>query len=133
MPKIEETDEDGIDEDGTKPLPSPPEEEVDGVTDQKEEKKKRGRPRKYPKDVGPPKSASKGRSKTGCFTCRRRKKKCDETKPTCTKTHPRSTDAARAYISAGKHCEKNNLQCEGYPQRQVWRSGKQRASIGEWA
>ena len=26
---------------------------------------------------------AKGRSKTGCFTCRRRKKKCDEAKPGC--------------------------------------------------
>jgi hypothetical protein len=44
----------------------------------------RGRPRKHPKTsptalAKPP----KGRSKTGCRTCRRRKKKCDETKPIC--------------------------------------------------
>jgi hypothetical protein len=44
----------------------------------------RGRPRKHPK----PEQASlakkpMGRSKTGCITCRRRKKKCDERKPTC--------------------------------------------------
>jgi Fungal Zn(2)-Cys(6) binuclear cluster domain len=44
----------------------------------------RGRPRKHPKPE--PISISKkpmGRSKTGCITCRRRKKKCDERKPTC--------------------------------------------------
>lgn len=48
-------------------------------------KRRRGRPKKYP-----PSSATtltkvtKGRSKTGCLTCRRRKKKCDEGKPSCT-------------------------------------------------
>jgi len=48
-------------------------------------KRGRGRPRKHP--VQPPKTVqkvTKGRSKTGCITCRRRKKKCDETKPECT-------------------------------------------------
>jgi hypothetical protein len=47
-------------------------------------KRGRGRPRKHP--VQPPKAVqkvTKGRSKTGCITCRRRKKKCDETKPEC--------------------------------------------------
>jgi len=47
-------------------------------------KRGRGRPRKHP--VPPLKTAqkvTKGRSKTGCITCRRRKKKCDETKPEC--------------------------------------------------
>ena len=47
-------------------------------------KRGRGRPRKHPL---PPLKAvqkvTKGRSKTGCITCRRRKKKCDETKPEC--------------------------------------------------
>jgi hypothetical protein len=44
----------------------------------------RGRPRKHPK-ASPTTLAKppKGRSKTGCRTCRRRKKKCDETKPIC--------------------------------------------------
>lgn len=41
--------------------------------------RKRGRPRKHPLLV--PAKVTKGRSKTGCKTCRRRKKKCDETKP----------------------------------------------------
>lgn len=47
-------------------------------------KKPRGRPRKHPLII-PDLSAKspKGRSKTGCYTCRRRKKKCDETKPEC--------------------------------------------------
>ena len=44
----------------------------------------RGRPRKHPKPSPSPLSKPpKGRSKTGCITCRRRKKKCDERKPTC--------------------------------------------------
>ena len=56
-----------------------PEEKYEGSS-----KKRRGRPKK----VSSPSSTSankiaKGRSKTGCITCRRRKKKCDETKPEC--------------------------------------------------
>jgi hypothetical protein len=44
--------------------------------------RKRGRPRKHPLPVpGGQIKITKGRSKTGCITCRRRKKKCDETKP----------------------------------------------------
>ena len=48
-------------------------------------KRPRGRPRKHPL-LSPDAQAriAKGRSKTGCITCRRRKKKCDETKPQCT-------------------------------------------------
>jgi hypothetical protein len=47
-------------------------------------KRKRGRPRKHPV-VNPDTvlKVAKGRSKTGCITCRRRKKKCDEGKPGC--------------------------------------------------
>lgn len=47
-------------------------------------KRPRGRPRKHPKP-SPDSMAkvAKGRSKTGCITCRKRKKKCDETKPGC--------------------------------------------------
>jgi hypothetical protein len=47
-------------------------------------KRPRGRPRKHLKPT--PESmakVTKGRSKTGCITCRKRKKKCDETKPGC--------------------------------------------------
>jgi hypothetical protein len=30
---------------------------------------------------------TKARSKTGCITCRKRKKKCDETRPFCKTIH----------------------------------------------
>lgn len=51
--------------------------------------RKRGRPRKHP--LPAPSSqvkVTKGRSKTGCITCRRRKKKCDETKPAYSQAPP---------------------------------------------
>ncbi|KAI9676817.1 MAG: hypothetical protein M1817_006656 [Caeruleum heppii] len=73
-------------------------------------KRPRGRPRKHP--LPSPEAQAKlakGRSKTGCITCRRRKKKCDETKPQCL------------------NCQKNAVVCEGYPERIVWKSGRQRA------
>jgi hypothetical protein len=74
----------------------------------------RGRPRKHPKALQTASSKHpKGRSKTGCITCRRRKKKCDETKPACL------------------HCQKNNVHCEGYPPKDYWQSGKQRTVKGE--
>ena len=44
----------------------------------------RGRPKKVPSLPSPNlNKVAKGRSKTGCLTCRRRKKKCDEGKPEC--------------------------------------------------
>lgn len=47
-------------------------------------KRGRGRPRKYPKpDPAAMAKVHKGRSKTGCGTCRKRKKKCDEARPIC--------------------------------------------------
>lgn len=101
-PKIEQLDEQSISklEDAKPPLkredalvPAPP--------------RKRGRPRKHP--VVEQKKTSHARSKTGCGTCRRRKKKCDEGKPSC------------------MNCEKNNVFCDGYEAKQPWRSGKQRA------
>ncbi|KAG9811955.1 hypothetical protein KCU68_g20467, partial [Aureobasidium melanogenum] len=45
------------------------------------------------------------RSKTGCKTCRRRKKKCDEARPGC------------------QNCAKNNIICGGYEMRKPWRKG----------
>ncbi|KAL2834998.1 fungal-specific transcription factor domain-containing protein [Aspergillus cavernicola] len=71
--------------------------------------RKRGRPRKHPLPIpGGHVKITKGRSKTGCITCRRRKKKCDETKPACL------------------NCQKNAVVCEGYPPKEIWRSGKQK-------
>ncbi|KAF8460993.1 fungal-specific transcription factor domain-containing protein [Kalaharituber pfeilii] len=73
-------------------------------------KRGRGRPRKHPLPSPQESKVSKGaRSKTGCLTCRRRKKKCDETKPEC------------------NNCVKNSLFCEGYPEKVHWKSGKQKA------
>lgn len=47
-------------------------------------KRPRGRPRKHPKPSPEAQAkVAKGRSKTGCITCRKRKKKCDEAKPGC--------------------------------------------------
>jgi hypothetical protein len=44
----------------------------------------RGRPRLYPpRSPTASSKATKARSKTGCTTCRKRKKKCDETRPFC--------------------------------------------------
>jgi hypothetical protein len=36
------------------------------------------------------KRAFSHRTKTGCVTCRRRKKKCDEARPQCKRPHPRT-------------------------------------------
>lgn len=74
--KIEELDND--DElRNVPPLPSPTE-------PGEPSKRGRGRPRKHPlPPIGAQLKVTKGRSKTGCITCRRRKKKCDETKPEC--------------------------------------------------
>ncbi|KAF3934634.1 hypothetical protein ABW20_dc0102486 [Dactylellina cionopaga] len=70
-------------------------------------KRPRGRPRKNPPN--PPETKTKcpkGRSKTGCLTCRKRKKKCDEGKPEC------------------NNCIKNGYVCEGYSPKTYWRSGR---------
>jgi hypothetical protein len=45
------------------------------------------------------------RSRNGCSTCKRRHRKCDETKPTC------------------RECQKNNLDCEGYALKLQWDVG----------
>ncbi|EWG42656.1 hypothetical protein FVEG_15476 [Fusarium verticillioides 7600] len=45
------------------------------------------------------------RSRNGCSTCKRRHRKCDETKPSC------------------RECQKNNLDCEGYALKLQWDVG----------
>lgn len=48
------------------------------------QKRPRGRPKKNTVPVAANSTkVVKGRSKTGCITCRKRKKKCDEAKPGC--------------------------------------------------
>ena len=67
-------------------------------------KRKRGRPRKNAAASSPPKIKSKTfvRSKTGCITCRRRKKKCDERRPGCrctpTTRNPRTAIDTRSRL-----------------------------------
>ncbi|KAM0182216.1 hypothetical protein ACHAPF_001103 [Botrytis cinerea] len=76
-----------------------------GFEEKEEQNKSAGGPsRAAPKEMPHGWSFSKvekGRSKTGCVTCRKRKKKCDEAKPRC------------------MNCERNAVVCEGYPERQV--------------
>lgn len=50
---------------------------------------------------------SGSRTKTGCWTCRLRRKKCDENKPACS------------------NCTSRNLECYGYDQKPVWMLGKE--------
>lgn len=71
--------------------------------------RRRGRPKKFPSTES--RKTAHTRSKTGCATCRRRKKRCDERKPGCLA------------------CEKNNVLCEGYEPKQQWRAGKDRTVV----
>ncbi|RPA81859.1 trimeric LpxA-like protein [Ascobolus immersus RN42] len=59
--------------------------------------------------VQPRKRQFANRTKTGCITCRRRKKKCDEGKPECT------------------NCKRGGFNCEGYTNKVDW-SGKSGAA-----
>ncbi|KAG6069069.1 hypothetical protein E4U32_005157 [Claviceps aff. humidiphila group G2b] len=111
--KLEPTDDDiNLDDVTTGPVP------LDAAHDASEAKQKRprGRPRKTPADTAIFTSKiMKGRSKTGCITCRRRKKKCDESKPRC------------------MNCEKNAVLCEGYHEKQLWRSKRVKAEEGKFS
>ena len=86
VPKLEPLDDDDVDmadvsvRDGA--VPETPSQSAS--TSPVAAKRPRGRPRKHPK-VSPDSvvKTAKGRSKTGCITCRKRKKKCDEAKPGC--------------------------------------------------
>lgn len=85
IPKVEPMDEDvRLDEIKEAP-PTPVPSNTSPTTLQAKPKRPRGRPRKHP--LAPAVATNKitkGRSKTGCLTCRKRKKKCDEAKPRCT-------------------------------------------------
>lgn len=82
IPEAKELDEGDLDIDNVKP--SPTEDETRIPFTQGLVKRTRRRPRKHP--VTSPSISNKTpkyRSRTGCFTCRRRKKKCDESRPHC--------------------------------------------------
>ncbi|KAJ3551376.1 hypothetical protein NPX13_g11378 [Xylaria arbuscula] len=73
-------------------------------------KRPRGRPRNHA--LTPQVGSSRFprcRSRAGCITCRKRKKKCDEAKPECS------------------NCERNGIICEGYNQKTLWMSGQDKA------
>lgn len=59
-------------------------------------------------DVKKRKRNFSNRTKTGCMTCRRRKKKCDETKPEC------------------KNCLRGGFVCSGYQVRGQWQKTEQK-------
>ncbi|PNS13987.1 hypothetical protein CAC42_6500 [Sphaceloma murrayae] len=59
-----------------------------------------------------PKRQFTNRTKTGCHTCRRRKKKCDEGKPVCL------------------NCSKGSFHCEGYGEKKVVAPAMQSNSRG---
>lgn len=85
VPKIEPMDDDCFRMDEVQEAPSAPAIKSDSPSlAQPKAKRPRGRPRKHPVTTQQPHSKiAKGRSKTGCITCRKRKKKCDEAKPRC--------------------------------------------------
>lgn len=83
--KLEPLDDDDFRLDDLKeaPVSSLPD-ASDPASAQPKAKRPRGRPRKHPlTPIVTTNKVTKGRSKTGCLTCRKRKKKCDEAKPRC--------------------------------------------------
>lgn len=67
------------------------------------------------------------RTKTGCLTCRKRKKKCDEAKPEC-ECIPPDILCGRVSFSdpeIGSNCVKGGFVCAGYPpQRGTWQKAE---------
>jgi len=91
-PKLEPLDDDDICMDDLKgaPLTPIPTASNDPAPAPPRVKRPRGRPRKHPvtPTIAAMNKTTKGRSKTGCLTCRKRKKKCDEAKPRCEQQPP---------------------------------------------
>lgn len=139
VPKPEPMDDDDFCMDDLKEAPLTPVATASNlvqVLEQPKPKRPRGRPRKHPlmPNAGTNK-ITKGRSKTGCLTCRKRKKKCDEAKPRCKSIGRHTAAAHRRMVPltlslSGMNCEKNAVVCEGYPEKQIWKSGKERAEEG---
>lgn len=94
VPKVEPADEDIIMADVKEKEEQPATTGSDTATPTVTVKRPRGRPRKHPK-INPEDKAkiAKARSKTGCITCRKRKKKCDERKPGCGFKYCQTPDA----------------------------------------
>jgi hypothetical protein len=131
VPKLEPLDEDDVRLDDVKEAPSVLL-AVDGaIPGPGKVKRPRGRPRKHPLAPVVTAKITKGRSKTGCLTCRKRKKKCDEAKPRC-ECQERNLNYGEvlSLTKIGMNCEKNSVFCEGYPEKQIWKSGKERAEEG---
>lgn len=84
VPKVEPMDEDVRLDEITEAPPTPVPSNTSPTSAQPKPKRPRGRPRKHPlAPIVATNKITKGRSKTGCLTCRKRKKKCDEAKPRC--------------------------------------------------
>ncbi|KAF2636038.1 hypothetical protein P280DRAFT_163341 [Massarina eburnea CBS 473.64] len=61
------------------------------------------------------------RTKTGCGTCRRRKKKCDEAKPECKHSLPAFFSSLDYQLMiSGNNCIRGGFICEGYANKIPW-------------
>ena len=87
----------------------------------------------YPSDRSPAavqvapkrKRVFSNRTKTGCMTCRRRKKKCDEQHPSCKWRAVSERDGSIDLIFdlvffIGNNCIRGGFLCEGYTSRSMW-------------